>query len=58
MLFGEYVCLAIMSFPWAFKTLGMAGGILSTLGLGLFALYTSLTREFSPTLSSSDVTTR
>ncbi|PWN86587.1 hypothetical protein FA10DRAFT_256956 [Acaromyces ingoldii] len=43
LLFGEYVCLAIMSFPWAFKTLGMAGGILSTLGLGLFALYTSLT---------------
>lgn len=21
-LFGEYVCLAIISFPWAFKTLG------------------------------------
>lgn len=21
-LFGEYVCLAILSFPWAFKTLG------------------------------------
>lgn len=42
-LFGEYVCLAILSFPWAFNTLGMAGGILSTLGLGLIALYTSMT---------------
>jgi hypothetical protein len=42
-LFGEYVCLAILSFPWAFKTLGMAGGILSVLGLGMIALYTSMT---------------
>lgn len=29
LLFGEYVCLAILSFPYAFQTLGMAGGILS-----------------------------
>lgn len=42
-LFGEYVCLAILSFPWAFKTLGMAGGILATLGMGIIALYTSMT---------------
>ena len=25
-LFGEYVCLAILSFPWAFKTLGECAG--------------------------------
>lgn len=43
-LFGEYVCLAILSFPWAFATLGMAGGILATFGLGLIALYTSMVR--------------
>ncbi|UZJ51566.1 hypothetical protein CBS101457_000886 [Exobasidium rhododendri] len=42
-LFGEYVCLAILSFPWAFNTLGMAGGVISTLGLGVVALYTSMT---------------
>ncbi|PWN41759.1 hypothetical protein IE81DRAFT_324256 [Ceraceosorus guamensis] len=43
LLFTEYVCLAILSFPWAFRYLGMAGGILSTLGLGIIALYTSMT---------------
>lgn len=43
-LFGEYVCLAILSFPWAFNTLGMAGGILATLGMGVIALYTSMVR--------------
>lgn len=42
-LFGEYVCLAILSFPWVFKTLGMAGGLLATFGLGLINLYTSMT---------------
>lgn len=43
LLFGEYVCLAILSFPYAFQTLGMAGGILATIILGLVNLYTSLT---------------
>lgn len=36
------MCLAILSFPYAFATLGMAGGIIGTLGLGLITLYTSL----------------
>ncbi|EPQ26919.1 uncharacterized protein PFL1_05554 [Pseudozyma flocculosa PF-1] len=43
LLFGEYVCLAILSFPWAFSILGMAGGIMATLGVGVCALYTGLT---------------
>lgn len=43
LLFGEYCCLAILSFPSAFQTLGMAGGILTTLLLGVCTLYTSLT---------------
>ncbi len=43
LLFTEYVCLAILAFPWAFSYLGMAGGLLATLGVGLAALYTSLT---------------
>lgn len=42
LLFTEYVCLAILSFPWAFSYLGMAGGLLATFGVGLSALYTSL----------------
>ncbi|CAO1618710.1 unnamed protein product [Parajaminaea phylloscopi] len=42
LLFGEYVCLAILSFPYAFQTLGMVGGILATLILGLVNLYASL----------------
>ena len=42
LLFTEYVCLAILAFPWAFSYLGMAGGLLATFGIGLSALYTSL----------------
>lgn len=42
LLFTEYVCLAILSFPWAYSYLGMAGGLLATFGVGLSALYTSL----------------
>lgn len=42
LLFTEYVCLAILSFPWAFSYLGMAGGLIATFGIGLSALYTSL----------------
>lgn len=42
-LFGEYVCLAIMSFPASFLALGMVGGIIATLGIGVVTLYTSMT---------------
>ncbi|KAI8583521.1 hypothetical protein K450DRAFT_221572 [Umbelopsis ramanniana AG] len=42
-LFGEYVCLAIMSFPASFMALGMVGGIIATLGIGVITLYTSMT---------------
>ncbi|KDN52260.1 hypothetical protein K437DRAFT_221056 [Tilletiaria anomala UBC 951] len=43
LLFGEYVCLAILAVPSSFAVLGMAGGILTVLGIGLVTLYTSLT---------------
>lgn len=42
LLFGEYVALAILAFPSAFATLGMAGGILCTVIIGVVNLYTSL----------------
>lgn len=42
LLCAEYVCLAILAFPSAFAVLGMAGGILCTIGIGLMNLYTSL----------------
>lgn len=42
LLFTEYVCLAILAFPWAFSYLGMAGGLIATFLIGLSALYTSL----------------
>jgi len=43
LLFGEYVCLAILALPASYKTLGMAGGLIATAVLGLVTLYTSLT---------------
>ncbi|PWN53940.1 hypothetical protein IE53DRAFT_337943 [Violaceomyces palustris] len=42
LLYGEYVCLAILAFPLSFSVLGMAGGILTTFGVGIVTLYTSL----------------
>lgn len=41
LLFAEYICLAILSFPWAFSYLGFVGGVLITLFIGLITLYTS-----------------
>ncbi|CAD6889866.1 unnamed protein product [Tilletia laevis] len=43
LLLCEYVCLAILAFPSAFATLGMAGGLLATFFFGLVTLYTSVT---------------
>lgn len=42
LLFGEYVCLAILSFPWAYSVLGLAGGIITTMILGIAAYYTGI----------------
>ncbi|KAK0524054.1 hypothetical protein OC835_006050 [Tilletia horrida] len=43
LLLCEYVCLAILAFPSAFATLGMAGGLMATFFFGLVTLYTSVT---------------
>ncbi|KAL1663023.1 transmembrane amino acid transporter protein-domain-containing protein [Schizophyllum commune] len=42
LLFSEYICLAILSFPWSYSILGIVPGILVTLGVAATALYTSL----------------
>ncbi len=42
LLFAEYICLAILAFPYSFSVLGMAGGILTTLVITIFVLYTSM----------------
>jgi len=41
LLFGEYVCLAILALSWSYSVLGWTAGILVTLGLGLLTWYTS-----------------
>ncbi|CDZ97743.1 Amino acid transporter, transmembrane [Phaffia rhodozyma] len=43
LLFTEYIVLAILAFPYSFQVLGMAGGVISTLIVGLFTLFTSHT---------------
>ncbi|KAG5637470.1 hypothetical protein H0H81_004441 [Sphagnurus paluster] len=42
LLFAEYICLAILSFPWSYSVLGLVPGILVTIGVALTCLYTSL----------------
>jgi hypothetical protein len=42
LLFSEYVCLAILSFPWSFSVLGMVPGVILTLVIAGICLYTSL----------------
>jgi len=42
LLFSEYICLAILSFPWSFSVLGLVPGILLTLTVASTCLYTSL----------------
>lgn len=43
LLFSEYICLAIMSFPWAFSVLGLVPGILITLFITFTTWYTGFT---------------
>ncbi|QEL63071.1 hypothetical protein CJJ09_005265 [Candidozyma auris] len=40
LLFSEYICLAIMSFPWSYSVLGLIPGLILTVGISLTCLYT------------------
>ena len=43
LLFSEYICLAIMSFPWSYSVLGLVPGLILTFVIAALVLYTSLT---------------
>jgi hypothetical protein len=43
LLFSEYICLAIMSFPWSYSILGLVPGVILTVVIAALVLYTSLT---------------
>ncbi|RYO82660.1 hypothetical protein DL764_009578 [Monosporascus ibericus] len=40
LLFSEYICLAIMSFPWSYSILGLVPGLIFTVLQALLVLYT------------------
>ncbi len=42
LLFSEYICIAIMSFPWSYSFLGLVPGIILTVVVAAIVLYTSL----------------
>ncbi|KAI4113906.1 MAG: hypothetical protein LQ345_005212 [Seirophora villosa] len=42
LLFSEYICLAIMSFPYSYSVLGLVPGLLVTVAVAGLVLYTSL----------------
>lgn len=42
LLFSEYICLAIMSFPWSYSVLGLVPGLILTVVVAAMVLYTSL----------------
>ncbi|KAK3368674.1 amino-acid permease [Podospora didyma] len=42
LLFSEYICLAIMSFPWSYSVLGLVPGLILTVAQAGIVLYTSL----------------
>ncbi|KAA6410786.1 MAG: N amino acid transport system [Lasallia pustulata] len=42
LLFAEYICLAIMSFPYSYSVLGLVPGLILTVAVAGFVLYTSL----------------
>ncbi|RMJ19241.1 hypothetical protein CDV36_001056 [Fusarium kuroshium] len=42
LLFSEYICLAIMSFPWSYSVLGLVPGLILTVVVAVIVLYTSL----------------
>jgi len=42
LLFAEYICLAIMSFPYSYSVLGLVPGLILTAVVAALVLYTSL----------------
>jgi len=42
LLFSEYICLAIMSFPYSYSVLGLVPGLIMTVVVAAIVLYTSL----------------
>ena len=42
LLFSEYICLAIMSFPYSYSVLGLVPGLILTVVVAAVVLYTSL----------------
>ena len=42
LLFAEYICLAIMSFPYSYSVLGLVPGLIVTVAVAGSVLYTSL----------------
>lgn len=42
LLFSEYICLAMMSFPWSYSLLGLVPGLILTIVVAALVLYTSL----------------
>ncbi|CAF9930470.1 MAG: hypothetical protein ALECFALPRED_004608 [Alectoria fallacina] len=42
LLFSEYICLAIMSFPYSYSILGLVPGLIITVVVAMSVLYTSL----------------
>ncbi|KAG9241086.1 neutral amino acid permease [Calycina marina] len=42
LLFSEYICLAIMSFPYSYSVLGLVPGLILTVAVAAVVLYTSL----------------
>ncbi|CEP22714.1 MTR1 [Cyberlindnera jadinii] len=42
LLFSEYICLAIMSFPWSYSVLGLIPGLIITVFVAGTTLYTGL----------------
>ncbi|MCJ1308174.1 hypothetical protein MMC25_001826 [Agyrium rufum] len=42
LLFSEYICLAIMSFPYSYSVLGLVPGLILTVVMAALVLYTSL----------------
>ncbi|KAL8689890.1 MAG: hypothetical protein Q9218_004539 [Villophora microphyllina] len=42
LLFAEYICLAIMSFPYSYSVLGLVPGLIITVVVAALVLYTSL----------------
>jgi len=42
LLFYEYICLAIMSFPYSYSVLGLVPGLIMTVVVAGIVLYTSL----------------